>query len=360
MPRHQAAMPTRPPSSRRSACLKPWFSSPIRFSAGTRTFSRMTSAVSLERSPSFSILRPLASPGVPFSTTKAETPRCPCSGAVEAITTYTCPTVPCVMNIFEPLSTHESPSRTARVRSAAASLPEPGVVARDPLHDEQVGERVGAAAAHVLGERDPEEAERGEALHGLVREAFLAVPGGGVRLHLALAEVADRRLDVTVLVGEREIHLVRSLRKRRSPRDVRPDPVDDLLRGGAGREDPGDAGPGERRHVLVGDDAAAEDQLVAAAPLAQLLDHGGKESQVRAGEDREPDRVHVLLDGRLGHHLGRLVEARVDHLEARVAQRPGDDLGAAVMPVEAGLRHQDAERAVYSHAGSRYCPKTSR
>src|SRR6266404_4589481 len=333
MPRHQAAMPTRPPSSRRSACLKPWFSSPIRFSAGTRTFSRMTSAVSLERSPSFSILRPLASPGVPFSTTKAETPRCPCSGAVEAITTYTCPTVPCVMNIFEPLSTHESPSRTARVRTAAA---------------------------HVLGERDPEEAERSEALHGLVREAFLAVPGGGVRLHLALAEVADRRLDVTVLVGERGIHLVRSLRKRRSPRDVRPDPVDDLLRGGAGREDPGDAGPGEHRHVLVGDDAAAEDQLVAAAPLAELLDHGGKECQVRTGEDREPDRIHVLLDGRFGHHLGRLVEARVDHLEARVAQRPGDDLGAAVMPVEAGLRHQDAERAVYSHAGSRYCPKTSR
>src|SRR5881409_1977580 len=139
-----------------------------------------------------------------------------------------------------------------------------------------------------------------EALHGLVREAFLAVPGGGVRLHLALAEVADRRLDVTVLVGEREIHLVRSLRKRRSPRDVRPDPVDDLLRGGAGREDPGDAGPGERRHVLVGDDAAAEDQLIAAAPLAQLLDDGGKECQVRTGEDREPDRVHEELRKRGG------------------------------------------------------------
>ena len=28
------------------------------------------------------------------------------------------------MNIFEPFSTQESPSRTARVRSAAASLPE--------------------------------------------------------------------------------------------------------------------------------------------------------------------------------------------------------------------------------------------
>src|SRR5438132_7317908 len=83
---------------------------------------------------------------------------------------------------------------------------ERGVVAREPLDDEQVGERVGAAAAHVLGQRDAHEAERAEALHGLVREALLAVPRGGVRLHLALAEVADRLLDVAVLAGKREVH----------------------------------------------------------------------------------------------------------------------------------------------------------
>src|SRR5439155_1136056 len=74
------------------------------------------------------------------------------------------------------------------------------------LDHEQVRERVGAAAAHVLGERDAHEAELAQALHGLVREALLAVPGGRVRLHLALAEVADRLLDVAVLVGEREVH----------------------------------------------------------------------------------------------------------------------------------------------------------
>src|SRR6266571_3060946 len=114
------------------------------------------------------------------------------------------------MNILVPFSTHESPSRAARVRGAAGVArdrePERGVVARDALDHEQVGERVGAAAAHVLGQRDAQEAERAEPLHGLVREALLAVPGGGVRLHLALAEVADRLLDVTVLVGEREVH----------------------------------------------------------------------------------------------------------------------------------------------------------
>ena len=36
--------------------------------------------------------------------------------------------VPCVMNIFEPFSTQQSPSLTAVVRIAAASLPEPGSV----------------------------------------------------------------------------------------------------------------------------------------------------------------------------------------------------------------------------------------
>src|SRR5205814_1712581 len=69
---------------------------------------------------------------------------------------------------------------------------------------------------------------------------------------------------------------------------------DDLLRGGAGGEDPGDAGPGEGRQVLVGDDAAAEDQLVAAAALAQLLDHGGTHAlQGRAGRGPVPLALHA-------------------------------------------------------------------
>ncbi len=39
-----------------------------------------------------------------------------------------CAEVPCVMNALEPFRTHASPSRTAAVRMAAASLPEPGSV----------------------------------------------------------------------------------------------------------------------------------------------------------------------------------------------------------------------------------------
>ena len=44
---------------------------------------------------------------------------------------------------------------------------------------------------------------------------------------------------------------------------------------------------------------------------------------------------------------GRLVQAGVDHLHARVAQGAGDDLGAAIVAVQAGLRDDDTDRAVH-------------
>ena len=58
-----------------------------------------------------------------------------------------------------------------------------------------------------------------------------------------------------------------------------------------------------------------------------------------------PTASRVLLDHGLDDLLGRLVQAGVDHLHAGVAQRAGDDLGAAVVPVEAGLGHDDADLA---------------
>ena len=50
------------------------------------------------------------------------------------------------------------------------------------------------------------------------------------------------------------------------------------------------------RDVLVGNDPAGDDQDVLAALLLQELQDLGKEDVVRAGEDREADDVHVLLD----------------------------------------------------------------
>jgi hypothetical protein len=65
---------------------------------------------------------------VPRSITKAEIPFFPLLRSVTAMATRMSPDLPCVMKIFDPFSTQASPSRTAVVRMAAASLPDPGSV----------------------------------------------------------------------------------------------------------------------------------------------------------------------------------------------------------------------------------------
>jgi hypothetical protein len=71
---------------------------------------------------------------------------------------------------------------------------------------------------------------------------------------------------------------------------------------------------------------------------------------VCSGEDRDPDRVGILLDRGPDDLLGGLMEAGVDHLHAGVAQGAGDDLGATVMAVETGLRDDNARLPL--HMGS--------
>ena len=68
---------------------------------------------------------------------------------------------------------------------------------------------------------------------------------------------------------------------------------------------------------------------------------------MRARQHREAERVGVLLDDGRDDLLGRLVQARVDDLEARVAQRPGDHLRAPVVAVEARFADDDAVGAVH-------------
>ena len=95
-------------------------------------------------------------------------------------------------------------------------------------------------------------------------------------------------------------------------------------------------------HGLVGvrDDPATEHHHVVRTLLAQQLDHLGEQGHVRPGVDRQPDRLSVLLQCRRDDLLRRLVQAGVDHLHAGVAERRGDDLGAPVVAVEAGLGDQ--------------------
>ena len=100
----------------------------------------------------------------------------------------------------------------------------------------------------------------------------------------------------------------------------------------------------ERLGVVARDRAPDEDEDLVRSPLAQQVDDARDEGHVGAREDRDPDRVCVLLDRGLDDLLGKLVQARVDHLHAGVTERPGDHLRAAVVPVEADLGDHDPDR----------------
>ncbi len=91
------------------------------------------------------------------------------------------------------------------------------------------------------------------------------------------------------------------------------------------------------------DRSADDDEHVVAPVLAETVEDLGHERHVRAGEDRDPDGVGVLLHGRLDDLLRRLVEAGVDDLHAGVAERPRDDLRAPVVSVETGLGDDDPD-----------------
>src|SRR5262249_47537531 len=131
--------------------------------------------------------------------------------------------------------------------------------------------------------------------------------------------------------------------------DVLADEADDVLSRRAGCEELLDAHRLQGGDVLGRNDPAAKDGDVAGALLAEQVEDPLEQVVVRAGQDREPDGVGVFLDRRGDDLLGRLVQTRVDHLEARVAQCPRNDLRAAVVPVEPRLGDDDADRPFGHH-----------
>src|SRR5262249_398723 len=134
--------------------------------------------------------------------------------------------------------------------------------------------------------------------------------------------------------------------------------ANDVLCGGARREELLHADRLERPDVLGRNDAAAEDDDVLRALLPQQLQHALEKIVVRAGQHAEPDGVGVLLDGGGDDLLGRLMQAGVDHLEPRIPKSARDDLGAAVVAVEPGLGHDDSDGALGSHDAAASASRT--
>jgi hypothetical protein len=81
-----AATVKRPWSSPYIAISKPWPSSPMRFSAGTSTFSKKSSPVEPAQMPSLFSVSAVVKPGRPRSSMNAEMPLCFAPGSVLAKT----------------------------------------------------------------------------------------------------------------------------------------------------------------------------------------------------------------------------------------------------------------------------------
>ena len=108
------------------AIVQPWFSSPTRFSPGTRTSSKNTSLTS--KPPSISSIGRTVTPSVSIGTRIIEMPCCflGASGSVRTRLKIQSAYWPSVVHVFWPLITQSSPSLTALVFSEARSDPASG------------------------------------------------------------------------------------------------------------------------------------------------------------------------------------------------------------------------------------------
>ena len=105
------------------------------------------------------------------------------------------------------------------------------------------------------------------------------------------------------------------------------------------------------RDILVGDDAAGENQHVIGTLRFQQTDDFGEQLVVGSAQDAEAQHGGVLL-----HHGGRdlrrgLPQTGVDHFHASITQRASDDLGAPVVAVQARLGDDNADRGVGGDLG---------
>src|SRR5713226_1192744 len=126
-------------------------------------------------------------------------------------------------------------------------------------------------------------------------------------------------------------------------RDAFVDEIHDVLGGGSGKENGGDAGLFQGGDVGFGNDAADEDGDVIHAFVVEQFHQLGADGVVRAGEDGETDHVDVFLHGGGGDHLRGLAQASVNDFHAGVAQGAGDYFCAAVVAIQPGLGDQHSD-----------------
>src|SRR5467141_604010 len=123
-------------------------------------------------------------------------------------------------------------------------------------------------------------------------------------------------------------------------RDALVDELHDVLGGGSGEKDFGNAGFFEGGDIGFGDNAADENGDVGHAFVVEEFHQLGADGVVGSGEDGEADDVDVFLDGGGGDHFGGLAQAGVNDFHAGVAQCTRDYFCAAVMAIQPRFRNQ--------------------
>lgn len=124
--------------------------------------------------------------------------------------------------------------------------------------------------------------------------------------------------------------------------DVFADESDYGIQRGARAEDGGDALILQKRHILIGNRAAQNDQDVCGIALSEQSSDAGNDGIVGAGKDAQSDAIHVFLDRRVDDHFRGLAQAGVDHFHPGIPQGPGNHFGATIMTVETGLCDENA------------------
>ena len=95
-------------------------------------------------------------------------------------------------------------------------------------------------------------------------------------------------------------------------------------------------------HVLFGDDPTHEQAHVAYSSLAQCVLYPRHQRHVSPTQKAQAQPAGILVGHRPRDGFGRLPEAGVDHVKARIAQAPGDNLDAPIVAVKAHFGKDDS------------------
>jgi hypothetical protein len=118
---------------------------------------------------------------------------------------------------------------------------------------------------------------------------------------------------------------------------MRADEIHNRLCGSPGLEDFRDPNLFERGNILIRDNASHDYQNIIQALRTEQLAYPRNDRVVCPGKNGNSDDAYILLQGGTNNLLRRLPQAAVDDFHAGVTQGAGNNLGPAVVSIQAGF-----------------------